>query len=79
VQCNDYIDLHPNEKAILGHANGTSVNYRHYIIDRNGTFNFTVIPVIGNPALLVKVSDVPVKPKSLDVNTWDFKKDNPEK
>jgi len=28
---------------------------------------------------LLKVSDVPVKPKSLDVNTWDFKKDNPNK
>ena len=67
----------PLNSLLLGYANGTNAFYRHFILDNTGTYNFTVIPIIGNPALLLKISDSDVYPMSSDVQSWDYKSDNP--
>ncbi|MEN9567924.1 MAG: hypothetical protein RLZZ69_3120 [Cyanobacteriota bacterium] len=64
---------------VFGYSNGTSAFYRHFILDNNATYNFSVIPIIGNPALLLKLSNDLIFPKSADVLSWDFKTDNPGK
>ena len=61
----------------MGYANHSSVFYRHYILETNATYQIQVIPILGNPALLHKISNVPVRPVSGDVNSWDNKVDNP--
>ena len=38
----------------------------------NATYNFSVIPIIGTPTLLVKLSDNPIYPISSDVLSWDY-------
>lgn len=63
----------------LGYANRTNMHYRHFIIENNATYNFSLIPIIGNPALLIKLSNDPVYPRSENVLSWDFKSDNPGK
>jgi hypothetical protein len=65
-------------KQLLGFANSTSAYYRHFILDNFGTYNFSVVPIIGNPALLIKLSDVDIYPTSGDVQTWDYKSDFPD-
>lgn len=60
----------------FGYANRTSVYYRHFILENNATYNFSLIPIIGNPAILLKLSNSPIMPRSEDVNTWDYKTDN---
>lgn len=35
-----------------------------------------MIPIIGDPAILLKLSNTPVRPVSADVQTWDYKSDN---
>jgi hypothetical protein len=62
----------------LGYANVTSAYYRHFILDNTGTYNFSVIPIIGNPSLLIKLSDFDIYPTSSDVQSWDYKSDNPD-
>lgn len=49
--------------------------YRHFIAEKNATYNVTLTPIIGNPALLIKVDNVPIFPTSLDVDSWDIKLD----
>lgn len=44
----------------FGYANSSSVFYRHFILENNATYNFSVIPIIGNPAILLKLSNDPV-------------------
>lgn len=50
--------------------------YRHFILENNATYNISVIPIIGDPAVLMKLSSVPVFPVSSDVTSWDYKTDN---
>ena len=75
IQNTSYIDLHPNLEIISYAANSSSVFYRHFLIDRYALYNITVVPTIGNPALLLKISDTPILPKSINVDTWDIKQD----
>lgn len=71
------MDIQLNELK-LGYGNlSRSVYYRHFIVENNATYNFSVIPIIGNPAILLKLSNVPVYPVSSDVTSWDYKTDNP--
>lgn len=63
----------------FGYSNGTRSYYRHYILENDATYNFSVIPIIGNPALLLKLSNDPIFPRSADVLSWDFKSDNIDK
>jgi hypothetical protein len=63
----------------LGYANGTNMHYRHFIIENRATYNFSLIPIIGNPALLLKLSNDPIYPRSENVLSWDYKSDNPGK
>lgn len=51
----------------FGYTNGTNIYYRHFILENNATYNFSVIPIIGNPALLLKLSNDPIFPNSADV------------
>lgn len=60
----------------LGYANASSVFYKHFIVENSATYNFSVIPIIGNPAILLKLSNIPVMPRSEDVTSWDYKSDN---
>jgi hypothetical protein len=60
----------------MGYANQSNVYYRHFIVENNATYNFTVIPIIGNPAILLKLSNVEVYPDSEDTWSWDYKTDN---
>jgi hypothetical protein len=62
----------PLNKVLLGYANSSSVFYRHFILDNLGTYNFTVIPIIGAPKLLLKLSDFDIYPVSSNVQTWDY-------
>ena len=76
VQPTKFSDLSPNT-AILGYANATaSAYYRHYVLATNDSYVFTVIPIVGNPALLMKLSSSEVYPKSSDADSWDKKSDN---
>jgi hypothetical protein len=52
------------------------VFYRHFIVENNATYNFSVIPIIGNPAILLKLSNVDIYPVSGAVGSWDYKSDN---
>lgn len=58
-----FIDIYYNESQ-MGYANGSSNFYRHYLIDRNATVTVLVEPIIGNPAILAKVSTDPSYPHS---------------
>jgi hypothetical protein len=78
IQPNRMVDIQLNEKK-FGYANSSSVYYRHFIIENNATYNFSVIPIIGNPAILLKLSNSEVYPNSADVQSWDYKTDNPDK
>lgn len=62
----------------MGFANGSSNFYRHYLIDKNSTLNITVEPIIGDPALLIKVSNDPAYPITADANTYHVRKDSSE-
>jgi hypothetical protein len=64
-----------NERS-LGYANASSVFYKHFIIENTATYNFSVIPIIGDPAILLKLSNSPIFPVSADVQSWDYKTDN---
>lgn len=48
-------------------------------MENNATYNFSLIPIIGNPALLLKLSNDPIYPISADVSSWDYKSDKPDK
>ena len=61
VQNDRFIDLQLNEVK-FGYANTSNVFYRHFIVENNATYNFSVIPIIGNPAILLKLSSVEVQP-----------------
>lgn len=60
----------------FGYANTSSVFYRHFIVENNATYKFSVIPIIGNPAILLKLSNVEVQPRTADTWSWDYKTDN---
>jgi len=46
--------------------------YKNFMLVNNATYNFSVIPIIGTPTLLVKLSNTPVYPISADVLSWDY-------
>lgn len=62
----------------MGYANASSNFYRHYVIDRVATMNITVVPIIGNPALLIRVANGPSYPISADPTTYDVRVDSSE-
>lgn len=72
-----FIDLFCNE-TVIGYANRSANFYRHYLLDRNSTMNITVTPIIGDPAILIKMSNDPSWPVSAVPETYDVRIDNPE-
>jgi hypothetical protein len=69
-----HIDLHHNE-TVFGYANASTVYYRHYMLERNATYNLTVIPIIGNPAVYIKVDNIVNFPRSSNIDSFDIKLD----
>lgn len=63
------IDLVCDETQ-LGYSNGTSVFYRHFIIDSNATLNITVGAIIGDPTVLIMMANGPVYPTTSDPTTY---------
>jgi hypothetical protein len=74
-QPDTFLDI-PLNQVLIGYANNSATYYRHFILDNVGTYNITVVPIIGNPSLLLKLSDVDIQPSSADVQSWDFKVDD---
>ena len=58
-----FVDLYCNE-TYYGFANGSSVFYRHFLIDSISTLNITVTPIIGAPDLVISTSNGPAWPSS---------------
>ena len=70
---NRLIDLQIGD-AQYGFANSSSNFYRHFLIDKNSTLNVTIEPLIGNPVILVKFSNVPGFPVSSNASSYDWRK-----
>lgn len=69
-QNNTWIDLQCNEN-ITGFANQSTTFYRHYNLQYDATYIFTVTPVIGNPTLLLAVSDTETWVNVTDGTTYN--------
>ena len=70
---NRVIDLQIGDSQ-YGFANSSSNFYRHFLIDKNSTLNVTIEPLIGNPVILVKFSNVPEFPVSSNASSYDWRK-----
>jgi hypothetical protein len=60
--------------AQYGFSNASTNFYRHLLIDKNSTLNITIEPIIGNPVILVKFSNVPEYPISSNATSYDLRK-----
>jgi hypothetical protein len=59
-----FTEIHCGETPIYGYANASSNFYRHYLIDKNATVSVKLTPLIGNPTLVILVSNDPSYPDS---------------
>lgn len=62
----------------MGFANMTTSYYKYVLINSTYTYTVTVTPIIGNPALFIKLSNTPAYPVANDIQTYNFKADSPD-
>lgn len=51
----------------MGFANMTTSYYKYVLINSTYTYTVTVTPIIGNPALFIKLSNTPAYPVANDI------------
>jgi hypothetical protein len=57
----------------MGYANNSHTYYRHYMESPNGTYIFTVTPLMGNPVIMLGInSTAPLRPTLNNFNTYTF-------
>ena len=60
----------------MGYCNDTRMFYRHYMIDSEHDYVVTVIPIYGDPILMISVQDDVQYSNIDDDDTYDFINDD---